>query len=76
MNRDLIQSDAKNAVKGAAWLARRAELLLANIRDGRDATLGADALAAAIEAKQLSRAFEELAVAAGIDGAAVTEALQ
>ena len=29
MNRDLIQSDAKNAVKGAAWLARRAELLLA-----------------------------------------------
>ncbi|MBN9443657.1 hypothetical protein [Bosea sp. (in: a-proteobacteria)] len=71
-----LRNDAEAAVKGAAWLARRAELLLANIRDGREVTVGADALAAAVEAKQLSRAFEELATEAGIGCTAIAEALK
>lgn len=71
-----LRNDAEATMKGAAWLARRAELLLANIRDGRDATVGADALAAAVEAKQLCRAFETLASEAGIGCVAIAEALK
>lgn len=71
-----LRNDAEAAVKGAAWLARRAELLLANIRDGRESMVGADALAAAFEAKQLCRAFEYLANEAGIGAAAIAEALK
>ncbi|WP_336810905.1 hypothetical protein [Bosea sp. MMO-172] len=70
-----LRSDAEAVVKAAAWLARRAELLLANIRDGRHATVGADALAGAVEAEHLSHAFEKLASEAGIGATAIAEAL-
>jgi hypothetical protein len=70
-----LRNDAENAVKGAAWLARRAELLLANIRDGREITVATDAAAAALEARQLCRAFERLAIIAGADVTALKEAL-
>lgn len=71
-----LRNEAEATVKGAAWLARRAELLLANIRDGREATVGADALTAAFEAKQLCCAFEHLANEAGIGSTAIAEALK
>ncbi|MBX9876358.1 MAG: hypothetical protein K2X84_15965 [Beijerinckiaceae bacterium] len=61
-----LRSDAEAMVKSAAWLARRTELILANIRDGRLETVGTDCLAGAIELKRLERDLEHIGLKAGI----------
>lgn len=61
-----LRNDAEALVKSALWLGRRAELILANIRDGRLETVGSDCLAAAIELKRIERDFEEIGLKAGV----------
>lgn len=60
-----LRNDAEALVKSALWLGRRAELILANIRDGRLKTVGADAMAGLIEADHVGDAFTALARKAG-----------
>lgn len=71
-----LRNDAEALVKSALWLGRRAELILANIRDGRLETVGSDCLAAAIELKRIERDFEEIGLKAGAPLPETTEAGQ
>jgi len=71
-----LRNDAEAVVKSAAWLARRAELLLANIRDGRVDTIASDAIAGMIEAKGIEAGFAAIARKAGSDLPEQTEAGQ
>lgn len=56
-----LRNDAEVLVKAAAWLGRRAELLLANIRDGRLDTVGPDAIAGMLEADRIESGFKAIA---------------
>lgn len=61
-----LRNDAEALVKSALWLGRRAELILANIRDGRLETVGPDCVAGAVEVKRLARDLEHIGLKAGI----------
>lgn len=69
-----LRSDAEALVKSAIWLGRRAELILANIRDGREDAVASDAIAGTIEASRIEKSFAILARKAGAPMPEQTEA--
>lgn len=56
-----LRNEGEALVRAATWLGRRAELLLANIRDKRLETIGADAAAGMLEAERIEAAFKAIA---------------